>query len=73
MNRLWVRLSIAFVFVAVISALAVAVLATSVASNQFQQYVARRDLLAQTGVLDNLATYYEANGTWAGVEPVLAQ
>jgi len=72
-NRLWVRLSIAFVFVAVISALAVAVLATSVASNQFQQYVARRDLLAQTGVLDNLATYYEANGTWAGVEPVLAQ
>ena len=73
MNRLWVRLSIAFVFVAVISALAVAVLATSVASNQFQQYVARRDLLAQTGVLDDLATYYETNGTWAGVEPVLAQ
>ena len=73
MNRLWVRLSIAFVFVAVISALAVAVLATSVASNQFQQYVARRDLLAQTGDLDNLATYFEANGTWAGVEPVLAQ
>ena len=73
MNRLWVRLSLAFVFVAVISALAVAVLATSVASNQFQQYVARRDLLAQTGVLDNLAAYYEANGTWAGVEPVLAQ
>ncbi len=73
MNRLWVRLSIAFVLVAVISALAVTVLATSVASNQFQQYVARRDLLAQTGVLENLATYYETNGTWAGVESVLAQ
>jgi two-component system OmpR family sensor kinase/two-component system sensor histidine kinase BaeS len=73
MNRLWVRLSIAFVFVAVISALAVAVLATSVASTQFQQYVARRDLLAQTGVLEDLAAYYETNGTWAGVEPVLAQ
>ena len=73
MNRLWVRLSLAFVFVAVISALAVAVLATSVASNQFQQYVARRDLLAQTGVLEDLATYYETNGTWAGVESVLAQ
>jgi signal transduction histidine kinase len=72
-NRLWVRLSLAFVFVAVISALAVAVLATSVASNQFQQYVAQRDLLAQTGVLDDLAAYYAAHGTWAGVEPVLAQ
>jgi two-component system, OmpR family, sensor kinase len=71
-NRLWVRLSIAFVCVALISALAVAVLATSVASNQFQQYVARRDSLAQTGVLEDLATYYETNGTWAGVEPVLA-
>ncbi len=73
MNRLWVRLSLAFVFVAVISALAVAVLATSVASNQFQQYVARRDLLAQTGILQNLATYYETNGNWVGVESVLAQ
>jgi signal transduction histidine kinase len=72
-NRLWVRLSLAFVFVAVISALAVALLATSVASNQFQQYVARRDLLAQTGVLEDLATYYESNGNWTGVETVLAQ
>jgi two-component system OmpR family sensor kinase/two-component system sensor histidine kinase BaeS len=73
MNRLWVRLSIAFVFVAVISALAVAVLATSAASNQFQQYVARRDALTQSGLLDSLAAYYEATGTWNGVEVVLAQ
>jgi two-component system, OmpR family, sensor kinase len=72
-NRLWVRLSLAFVFVAVISALAVAVLATSVASNQFQQYVARRDLLAQSGVLEDLASYYQTNGAWTGVESVLAQ
>jgi signal transduction histidine kinase len=73
MNRLWVRLSIAFVVVALISALAVAVLATSVAGNQFQQYVARRDLLAQSGVLDDLASYYQTNGTWSGVEIVLTQ
>jgi two-component system OmpR family sensor kinase/two-component system sensor histidine kinase BaeS len=73
MNRLWVRLSIAFVFVAVISALAVAVLATSVTSNQFQQYIARRDALAQTGVMDSLAAYYQATGAWDGVEVVLAQ
>jgi two-component system, OmpR family, sensor kinase len=73
MNRLWVRLSLAFVVVAVISALAVAVLATSVTSNQFQQYVARRDALAQTGVMDSLAAYYQATGTWDGVEMVLAQ
>ena len=73
MNRLWVRLSIAFVFVAVISALAVAVLASNSAANQFQQYVARRDALAQTGVLEELAAYYQLNGTWLGVEPVLAQ
>ena len=73
MNRLWVRLSIAFVFVAAISALAVAVLATSVASNQFQQYVARRDTLTQSGLLDSLAAYYETTGSWRGVEAVLAQ
>ncbi len=70
MNRLWVRLSLAFVFVAVISALAVAVLATSVASNQFQQYVARRDALAQSGLLDSLSAYYAATGNWNGVEQV---
>jgi signal transduction histidine kinase len=73
MNRLWVRLSLAFVFVAVISALAVAVLATSVAGNQFQQYIARRDALAQSGLLDSLAAYYQATGTWNGVEVVLTQ
>jgi signal transduction histidine kinase len=73
MNRLWVRLSLAFVFVAVISALAVAVLATSVASNQFQQYVARRDALSQSGLLDSLSAFYEATGDWNGVEQVFAQ
>lgn len=73
MNRLWVRLSLAFVFVAAISALAVAVLAASLAGNQFQQYVARRDLLAQSGVLEDLTAYYETNGSWVGVESVLAQ
>ena len=73
MNRLWVRLSIAFVFVAAISALAVAVLATSVASSQFQQYVARRDTLTQSGLLDSIAAYYETTGSWRGVEAVLAQ
>lgn len=73
MNRLWIRLSLAFVFVAVISALAVAVLATSVTSHQFQQYIMRRDALAETGVMDSLAAYYQATGTWDGVETALAQ
>lgn len=71
MNRLWVRLSIAFVVVAIISALAVAVLATSVTSNQFQQYVARRDALTQSGLLDSLIAYYEATNSWNGVETAL--
>ena len=73
MNRLWVRLSIAFVFVAVISALAVAVLATSVASNQFQQYVARRDALSQSGLLDSLSAFYATTDNWNGVEQVFAE
>jgi two-component system OmpR family sensor kinase/two-component system sensor histidine kinase BaeS len=73
MNRLWVRLSIAFVFVAVLSALAKAVLANNSAENQFRQYVARRDALVQSGLLDNLAAYYETAGSWNGVEAVLVQ
>ena len=72
MNRLWVRLSIAFVCVAVISALAVAVLANNSAANQFQQYVARRDALTQSGLLDTLAAYHQATGSWDGIEGLLA-
>src|SRR5512141_3066113 len=72
MNRLWVRLSLAFVFVALISAAAVAVLASTSADTQFRQFLARRDMLEQSGLIDQLAAFYQRASNWNGVNEVLA-
>ncbi|MBI5563768.1 MAG: HAMP domain-containing protein [Chloroflexi bacterium] len=72
MNRLWVRLTLAFIFVALISAAVVAVLATTSADNQFREYLNRRDTLAQSGLLTDLSSYYQRAGSWTGAELILA-
>jgi hypothetical protein len=72
MNRLWVRLTLAFIFVALISAAVVAVLATTSADNQFREYLNRRDTLAQSGLLTDLSNYYQRTGSWTGAESILA-
>ncbi|MBI5567303.1 MAG: HAMP domain-containing protein [Chloroflexi bacterium] len=72
MNRLWVRLTLAFIFVALISAAVVAVLATTSADNQFRDYLNRRDTLAQSGLLTELADYYQQTGSWVGADSILA-
>lgn len=71
MNRLWVRLTLAFVAVTLVGVSVVALLVDWTADRDFRQYVARRDMLVQTGVLDSLATFYREAGNWNGVEQVL--
>ncbi|CAG0935048.1 two-component system, OmpR family, sensor histidine kinase BaeS [Thermoflexales bacterium] len=73
MNRLWIRLSLAFVVVAALSAVAVAWVSNTLAESQFRQYVGRRDTLAESGLPETLAEYYRATGSWVGVEQVLGQ
>lgn len=72
MNRLWFRLTLAFIFVALISAVVVAFLATTSADQQFREYLNRRDTLAQSGLLTDLAGYYQQTGSWAGADLILA-
>jgi signal transduction histidine kinase len=72
MNRLWFRLTLAFIFVALISAAVVAVLANTSADNQFREYLNRRDTLVQSGLLENLVAFYRRTSQWSGVEEVLA-
>ena len=72
MNRLWVRLTLAFVAVTLVGVAVVAWLADWSASNQFRQYLARQESLADSGVLADLAAFYRARGTWDGVGDVLA-
>lgn len=72
MNRLWVRLALAFIAVHLIVVLAIAWFADTVTSQQFQQYLMRQDMLAQTGLVDELAALYQRTGNWEGASQVIA-
>lgn len=70
MNRLWVRLSLAFLLVTLIGVGVVAAAANWSAGNQFRQYLARQDSLAESGLRDALAGYFDQTGNWNGVDAV---
>ena len=72
MNRLWVRLTLAFAVITLVSVGTVAVLADWQAGNEFQQYVGQQQMLALGGLADDLAAYYQRVGSWNGVETTLA-
>lgn len=72
MNRLWVRLTFAFVAVTLIGVATVALLTDWSAGREFRQFLAQQDVAAQGGLLDDLAAFYQRNGTWIGVSDVFA-
>lgn len=71
MDKLWVRLSVAFAVLTLLSVLTVALLANSRVSTEFQRYFVVSQV-QETGLLDALGRYYSDNGDWAGVESVFA-
>ncbi|MBP7693921.1 MAG: HAMP domain-containing histidine kinase [Anaerolineales bacterium] len=73
MNRLWVRLTLAFVLVTLAAVGTVALLATWSATQAFGSYVARQTEFVQSGNLEALAGYYARADSWAGVEAFLAE
>ncbi len=73
MNRLWVRLSLAFLLVALLGVGVVAATVNWTAGGQFQQYLARQGSLVESGLLDELAAFYVRTGNWNGVAAVFGQ
>jgi len=71
MNKLWVRLTLAFVLVTLAGVSTVALLANKSASNQFRYYLARSQMMEWGSLTDDLAAYYERQGSWEGVEVIL--
>ncbi len=71
MNRLWVRLTLAFAAVIAVSLVIVAVLAESSVGTEFAQYLARRDQLAESGMLDTLVAFYQQKQSWQGVDTII--
>jgi len=72
MNRLWVRLTLAFVAVTLVAVVALAWVINSSADTEFRQYLFRQDMMSQSSFFDDLAAFYQRNGNWNGVEQILS-
>lgn len=71
MNKLWVRLALAFGFVTAITIVIVALLATYQVGTEFRRFVMHNQMVDST-LLPALAEYYADNGSWDGVESVFS-
>ena len=72
MNRLWVRLTIAFAIVAVIGIGVAALLADQSVNREFRSFIARNEADLQNSALaTKLVEYYEAHQSWVGVSTIL--
>lgn len=73
MNRLWVKLTLAFLAIALAAVGLVAALSARITNQEFRQYVVTSGMAAQSFWADELVGYYAARGSWVGVEALLAQ
>jgi two-component system OmpR family sensor kinase/two-component system sensor histidine kinase BaeS len=69
MNKLWVRLTLAFGLVAAVAIIIVAVLGNYRVSTQFRQFVNRSQMM-ESSLAPQLANFYAQRNSWAGVETV---
>ncbi len=67
MNKLWVRLALAFGVVTITGIIVAGILANRQVGVQFRRFVAR-DQMVNSPLLTPLADYYARRGSWAGVE-----
>ena len=73
LNRLWVKLTLAFLAVALLAVGVAALLSLRFTGDEFRQYVVRNNVMAEPFLAESLSAYYAANGGWVGVETALAE
>ena len=73
LNRLWVKLTLAFLAVALLAVGIAALLSLRFTGDEFRQYVVRNNVMAEPFLSESLSAYYAANGGWGGVETALAE
>ena len=71
MNKLWLRLTLAFGLVVAVAVIVVAVLSNYQVSTQFRRFMNRSQVM-QSPLIPALADFYAQNQSWAGVETVFA-
>jgi signal transduction histidine kinase len=72
-NRLWVRLTLAFTLITLIAVGAIAVLINRTTGTEFRQYITHSGMRTDGSALQQLAEFYEQQGSWEGVESLLAE
>lgn len=72
MNRLWVRLTLAFIAVTLVGVAIIALLVDWNADTQFRQYLMRQDMMMQSSLGDDLAVAYQRTGNWNGASDIIA-
>ncbi len=73
MNKLWVRLTAAFLVVALVAVGAVAVVVNRTTASSFRSYVGQQTTAnANTDLIQALETHYANTGSWDGAQDILA-
>lgn len=70
-NKLWFRLTIAFLLIAIIGVAVVAILANRATSASFNRFLEEETTVQFAALQNELAAYYQSQGSWAGVEALL--
>jgi two-component system OmpR family sensor kinase len=73
LNRLWVRLTLAFALVVLVAVTAIGLLADLTAGQAFREYLSYTDIARFQNLTDLLSQYYETQGNWDGVDTILQQ
>ena len=73
MNRLWVKLTLAFLAIALTAIGVVAAISLRTTGEQFRQYVVASGMMSQSGWASTLTDYYATHSNWDGVSALLAQ
>lgn len=73
MNRLWVKLTLAFLAISLAAIGVVAVISLRATGEQFRQYVVASGMAGQSASAQTLTDYYATHGNWDGVGELLAQ
>jgi signal transduction histidine kinase len=71
LSRLWVKLALAFVFVALVGVVLVAILANRATSVGFQRYLQTGETDQLQDLRDDLSAFYAQQGAWEGTNTVL--
>jgi signal transduction histidine kinase len=73
MNRLWMRLTLAFTVVVLVAVGAIAILIGRNTDTAFRQYVTHSGMSASGSGIEQLVAYYREHQSWKGVDSFLQQ